>query len=78
MGSVKQSTQGMNMCNLNMGRDQISIRDAVRRVEQNIAALQMKLTDAGHVDHFSEKIERFYEQKIAIQKATLEWLERVL
>ena len=64
------------MSNLNMGTDQISLKDAVRRVQQNINELQQKLIDISDIEYFSEKIQRFYERKIATQKATLEWLER--
>lgn len=64
------------MRNISIGTDQISVKDAIRRVRHNINDLQRKLTEVPNSAYFSNQLQCFYQRKLDTQKATLEWLER--
>ena len=63
---------------INIGTDQISVKDAVRQVKHNINELQRKLSEVSKSDYLSDQIQHFYQRKLDTQKTTLEWLERAL
>lgn len=64
------------MGNLNIGKEVVAIKDVVRHVEKNIAELQQKRDSIQ--GYAAPAIIQFYDDKLAIQQATLSWLTRAI
>lgn len=64
------------MGNLNIGGNAVAIKDVVKQVEKNIAELRRKKKSIQ--GYAAPAIIQFYEEKLAIQHATLSWLTRAL
>lgn len=64
------------MGNLNIGSSVISIKDAIKNVESNIAQLQQKKNTAR--GYASDAIIRFYDEKLSVQESMLSWLKSSL
>jgi hypothetical protein len=64
------------MGNLNIGKDVVAIKDVVSHVEKNIAGLQQRRDSIK--GYAAPAIIQFYDEKLAIQQATLSWLTRAL
>ena len=64
------------MGNLNIGKEVVAIKDAVTHVEKNIVALRRKMDRIK--GYAAPAIIQFYDEKLAIQQATLAWLTRAI
>lgn len=66
------------MANLHVGTDVIEIKDAVRKIRQNIRELQSKKAQVNENGYAAANIVSFYENKIAAQRIALIWLRKAL
>ncbi|RYE50818.1 MAG: hypothetical protein EOP48_19180 [Sphingobacteriales bacterium] len=68
----------MKMKKLHMGTEVIAIKDAMTQVQKNIEKLTFKKESVNLNGYAGKKILAFYEEKIALQSATLIWLKKAL
>jgi len=66
------------MGKLYIGNTSIAINHAIRQVQKNLQELQVKRARIKPTSYAGGEIISFYEEKIASQKITLDWLEKAL
>ncbi|RYY02190.1 MAG: hypothetical protein EOO53_14240 [Gammaproteobacteria bacterium] len=66
------------MVNLVTESETIPVKDAIAQVNRNIFYLQSKLQDANHEGSAFHQIQKFYAEKIDVQKTALDWLQKAM
>lgn len=64
----------IDMKNLHLGAESISVKEALAIVERNILRLQSRIDDVDLDGHIGQQIRNFYEKKLNTQKHAINWL----
>jgi hypothetical protein len=64
----------INMKNLYIGTESISVKKALATVRRNITWLQSRIDEVDLEGHIGQQIRNFYEKKLDTQKLAIKWL----